>query len=173
MAVWGAPICSSRVTYSRFGSRIWNWTKNCKPVKRNTIFPSGLPSVFVHNLHLLCWSCVGRLFYCSSWESTMFHIKKTTYEVSTCLIKLKCTFSSWHLMKMFLCSKDVMWRCALLQGCTSNLSLHFVLAQIVRMSVSPINTNQGRGIHRNSPLCGWSCFYMCRCIMGQQQEDSQ
>lgn len=43
----------------------------------------------------------------------------------------------------------------------------------VRISASLISTTQGRGIHRNSPLWGWSCPYMCRCIMGQQQADSR
>ncbi len=55
---------------------------------------------------------------------------------------------------VFLCSKDAIGCCSLLQGCTSNLSLCFLHTQIVRISVSLINTTQGRGIHRNSPLCG-------------------
>lgn len=57
-------------------------------------------------------------------------------------------------------------RAALLIACT-------FLMQIVRVWVILISTTQGRCIHRNSPLWGWSCPYMCRCIMGQQPADSQ
>lgn len=53
---------------------------------------------------------------------------------------------------VFLHSKDVTWCCSWAAG---------------------IHYTQGSCIHRNSPLCGWSCSYMCRCIMGQQRADGR
>ena len=85
-----------------------------------------------------------------------------------------CWWSIHGTFDAFLCPVT-----ALVLGCRDALRISLAVgfffphAQIVRISVSLINTTQGRGIHRNSPLWGWSCSHMCRCIMGQQQADSR
>ncbi len=80
------------------------------------------------------------------------------------------SFFSGHCMS-FSASKDsTLWSAA---GMHFQSHAVFLPMQIVRISVSLINATQGRGIHRNSPMWGWSCSHMCRCIMGQQQADGR